>query len=234
MVIKTKKCKTDNKCFIYPYNKQMAYISSWDDGGNELSFLKIIQLLRENKIKIPLTLFIHSGSINESNIDIYKFILSSKLHTIESHSINHKNNPNIPNEYIESQKQIKKYFGKRYGNTYCYPFGIMPTKSKIKKIIKNKYISARSIKTGYVSKKELYKLRCIPIEKINEYDITNALKKNYTIITYGHGIEGISGWNPISVSDFNKHLKLLKKYENNIWFTTLPKFIRFLRKTKQL
>ncbi|GAG85299.1 unnamed protein product, partial [marine sediment metagenome] len=190
--------------FTYPYNKKMAYISSWDDTNNINSFLRIIELYDHFNLEIPLTIFLNTEELNDDNIAKYKYLLAkSKVkHTIESHSVNHPKNPNNIREYIQSQRKIRKIFGQNYAKTYCYPFGIISKKYEIKNLIKKTYIAARTTKNGYVHRRNLYDLHCLAIEDINQSHIIYAINGGKTIITYGHGIKGIGGWNPINENDF--------------------------------
>ncbi len=225
----------DNETFCFPNKKKMAYISSWDDTKNINSFLYIIDICKQLNLQIPLTMFLNTNGLNKMNIIKYKSILTDKIqHVIESHSVSHPENPDTDIEYTKSQEIIRDIFGLKYAKTYCYPYGTISNKSKIKDIIKNTYIGARTTKTGYFNKKDMYDLPCIPIEKINENNIIKAINNNKAIITYGHGIKGISGWNPIDKTLFESHLNILSKYKDDIWFTTLPEFIEYLTNTKQI
>ena len=221
------------KGFTYPNNKKAAYISSWDDTSNISSFEKIANIT--NPKNIPLTLFISTKHLNDSNINRYKKLLRNN-NVIESHTVSHvKSKYNDNSEYIESQKQIQQLFGNKYGKTICYPFGKYPSNKETQNIINKIYLAGRSIKYGCMKKdSNLYRLPVIPIEKMNTDIIEEAILNNYTIITYGHGIKGIGGWIPIEEDKFKCHIKELCKYKNDIWFTTLPELMLYLKRTKQI
>ena len=50
----------DSKNFIFPYNKKMAYISSWDDVCNIKSFYKILDLSKESNLNIHFNVIYRS------------------------------------------------------------------------------------------------------------------------------------------------------------------------------
>ena len=228
--------------YNYPDGKKMAYISTWDDTQNIESYIRIDKLCKEMNLAIPLTLNVSSAPTDQYGIDLtqdvinkYKVLLNEPIgHTVESHSVSHPRDSENPEEYTQSQKTLKRIFGNQYAKTYCFPYGKDPLKQSTIDIVKKHYIAARDIDRGYFNSNQLYSLHCFPIEEITESDIKTAIDGNKTLITYGHGITEIGGWNPISEKDFIKHLKILKKYESDIWFVTLPKFIEYLRDTNQL
>jgi len=241
--INRKEEKYSSKIKFPNRNIKMAYISTWDDTQNIDSYIRIDKLCKERNLAMPLTLFISSapkccGSVLQLTpevIDKYKTLLNGPVkHTIESHGVTHSGDPHIPHEYIQSQKDLRKIFGEQYAKTFCFPFGNDPNKKNIINILKKHYLAARDVDKGFVDIKKLYDLDCFQVEKIEEKHIKKAIKHNYAMISYGHGIKEIGGWNPISEKDFIKHLKILKKYESNIWFVTLPDFIEFLKKSGQI
>jgi hypothetical protein len=224
--------KLKNKGFIFPNNKRMVYISSWDDEDNYKTMNRIILLTKKINLKLPLTIFAHTKPMTYER---WVNVINNKIHSIESHSESHPDNPDNAKEYIDSQKKIKELFGKSHGLSYAYPHGLPSKKKKIINLIKKLYISARGTKIGYFKKGDnIYNLNGFPIEKVNYSNLKTAMDYNLVLITYGHGIKGISGWNPIPENKFIEHLKLLKKYESQIWFVTLSNLIKYLKKTKQI
>lgn len=220
-----------------PNNKKVVYISTWDDIYNIESFKIISNMF--NKHNIPITMYIQTGPLNEEYIKEYNKIIDPTLNNnvqniIGSHTISHDSASDDPKEYIDSQKIIKKIFGEKHGNTLSYPYGHINNNTNIKNIIKNTYIAARNfdINDNYVNllKTELFNLPKYRIENVNNSVIQNAIKNNYGIITCGHGIEGIGGWNPISQEKLEKHIKELLQYKDDIWFTTLSEFVKYIKK----
>jgi len=182
---------------------------------------------------------------NKDNyIEKYKSLLKDSNHTIESHSITHlwpvtylgkRGGISESFEYIESQKMIRDIFGSNYAKTLCYPKGQIPSNTNIKKIIKQNYIAARSGRRGFFKKgDDLMVLKCYPIEKVKDKIIRTAIQKGYVLITYGHGIKGIGGWHPIGRTRLLEVFGSLYNYKSDIWFTTLPTLIEYLKKTKQI
>lgn len=225
--------------FILPNNFKTVYISSWDD-NNIKSFEYLNNYINKINSKVLLTLFVPSNHILPDHIDRFKNILKNG-HTIESHSINHDfKKLEDKDEYIESKNKLIELFGKDYSSCYCYPFGTIPTTSDTHITIQSKYTCARSVKYGKISNKNylsdnLYELPCIPIEDKNINNIIlDSINNNNIIITYGHGIKDIGGWNPVELNHLQNHFSFLKKYEKDIWFTTLPKLIKYLQKTNQI
>lgn len=45
----------------------MAYISTWDDLGNIDSYLEVIKICKDEKLNLPLTLFINTKNLNNVN-----------------------------------------------------------------------------------------------------------------------------------------------------------------------
>lgn len=152
-----------SKKFIFPNNKKMAYISTWDDVHNIDSF---IEISKKAKLDIPLTLFIEIFNLfNSDYIEKYKQFITDSNHTIESHSVTHCNynnndylglggGPDKPFEYITSQKIIKQIFGNEYANTFSYPHGLLPSKDSIRDIIK-KHIQVLELLIVDFLKKEM-------------------------------------------------------------------------------
>lgn len=227
----------------------MAYVSTWDDawGQNIKSFENILELAIKEELKIPLTLFI-STNYKTKNISQYKQIIKNNESKIESHSKTHicctktgidYSKLNKEDEYIESQNKIKRDFGKKHGNAYAFPYG--ETKNinpETWKLIKDKYRGARGINRGYFNKSsDIYN---IPVKwlgskyQIQNTDVEMAIKKGYAIITFGHGIKGISGFLAVKKEYLVNHFKFLKKNEKNIWFTTFSELIIYLKDTKQI
>ncbi len=141
----------------------------------------------------------------------------------------HPSNPNNDTEYIQSQLDIQRLFGGKYGTTYAYPYGHIPDNMTT---VRNTYLAARTCEFGFVNSTDMHLLNSMPIEKLKEKDIIEAINNNYALITIGHGLD--DGWRPISVKNYKKHLSFLKKHSNKIWFTTLPDFILYLKSTKQI
>ena len=207
--------------------------------------LKYQKYQRRQKLDIPLTLFIEIFNLfNNDYIEKYKQFITGSNHTIESHSVTHCNYNN--NDYlglvqinhliyITSQKIIKQIFGNEYANTFSYPHGLKPSKDSIKEIIKKTYLGARTINSGFFKKgDDPIFLKSIPIEMIKINHIQTAIDNGYVIITYGHGIKGIGGCNPIESNKLLTHFKFLKFKESDIWFTTLPELMKYLKATNQL
>ena len=210
----------------------MAYISSWDDEGNYKSMNEIILLNKKLNLKLPLTIFAHTKPMT---YDRWRNVINNKIHNIESHSESHPDNPDNSKEYINSQKKIKNLFGSNHGLSYAYPHGMPSKKKEIINLIKKLYISARGTSIGYFKKgDDIYNLKGFPIEKVSHSNLEIAINYNLVLITYGHGIKGISGWNPIPKEKLIAHFKLLKQYEKSIWFVTLSDLIKYLKKTKQI
>ena len=210
--------------FKYPNKKQMAYISTWDDYHNIDDYITLSNM---NKDLIPLTMFIDTMNLNEEYIAKLNTLIP--FNTIESHSITHPGNPNNDTEYIHSQIQIQRLFGERYGTTYAYPYGNIPTNMSV---VRETYLAARTCEYGFVNSTDMHLLNSMPIEKLKEGDIDEAINNNYALITIGHGLD--DGWRPISVANYKKHLNYLKKHAGKIWFTTLPEFVSHLQITGQI
>jgi hypothetical protein len=233
--------------FTFPPPYKMAYVSTWDDGTNILSFENIENIITKKELKIPLTLFIETNAItNNKNYKKRYKKLVQKGNYIGSHSLSHfcKNKKceidlikidTDEKEYTQSKKIIQNIFGNYHGNVYAYPFGKKPKNEGIQKIIRENYICSRYIKTGFFTKgSDLNYIPVIYIENIKEKDIIKSIKNNYAIITLGHGIEPNGGYNPVQKKVFTSHLETLKKYKNDIWFTNLYDLIKYLKDTKQI
>ena len=210
--------------FTYPNELKMAYISTWDDIHNVDDYLKLSKI---NEGLVPLTMFIDTMNLDEEYIAKLNTLIP--FNTIESHSITHPLNPNNDTEYIQSQIDIQRLFGQQYGTTYAYPYGNIPDNMTT---VRQTYLAARTCEEGFVNSTDMHLLNSMPIEKLKEKDIIEAINNNYALITIGHGLD--DGWRPISVKNYKKHLTYLNKYANKIWFTTLPEFVSYLRSTKQI
>jgi len=233
--------------FTFPNNKKIAYISTWDDVSNIDSFIEISKISKKANLDLPLTLFIEVYKLfNYDYIQKYKKFITNTNHTIESHSVTHCNynnndylglggGPDKAFEYITSQKIIKQIFGNKYANTFSYPHGLKPSKDSIKEIIKKTYVGARTSDYGFFKKGDnpIF-LKTIPIETITNNDIQTAIDNRYIVITNGHGIKDIGGYNPIESNKLLAHFKFLKFKESDIWFTTLPEVMKYLKDTNQL
>lgn len=210
--------------FTYPNGKQMAYVSTWDDYHNINDYIKLSEL---NEGLVPLTMFIDTINLDEEYIAKLNTLIP--FNTIESHSMTHPLNPNNDTEYIQSQIDIQRLFGQKYATTYAYPYGNIPDNMTT---VRKTYLAARTCEYGFVNSTDMHLLNSLPIEKLEEEDIIEAINNNYALITIGHGLD--DGWRPISVKNYKKHLSYLKKHSGKIWFTTLPEFVSYLHSTKQI
>jgi len=210
--------------FTYPNEKQMAYVSTWDDYHNIDDYIKLSKM---NKGLVPLSMFIDTMNLDEEYIAKLNTLIP--FNTIESHSITHPLNPNNDTEYIQSQKDIQRLFGQKYGTTYAYPYGNIPDNMTT---VRQTYLAARTCEYGFVNSTDMHLLNSMPIEELKENDIVEAINNNYALITIGHGLD--QGWRPISVKNYKKHIRYLKKHSDKIWFTTLPEFVSYLRSTGQI
>ena len=53
------------------------------------------------------------------------------------------------------------------------------------------------------------------------------------MVTYGHGIRGIGGWNPVGLSKFKAHVQEIAQHKDDIWFTSFANLVSYLRDTNQ-
>ena len=81
---------------------------------------------------------------------------------------------------------------------------------------------------------DIYDIPTIPIKKMNNKIVEKAIDEGLVMLPYGHGIEGVSGFNPINRERFANHVKSLMYYKKDIWFTTFKQLILYLRKTGQI
>lgn len=210
--------------FTYPNEKQMAYVSTWDDYHNIDDFIKLSEM---NEGLVPLTMFIDTMKLDKEYIAKLNTLIP--FNTIESHSFSHPLDPNNETEYIQSQIDIQRLFGQQYGTIYAYPYGNIPDNMTT---VRKTYLAARTCEYGFVNTTDMHLLNSMPIEKLKEQDIIEAINNNYALITIGHGLE--DGWRPISVKNYKTHFSYLKKHSGKIWFTTLPDFVSYLHSTKQI
>ncbi len=141
----------------------------------------------------------------------------------------------VPDEYTVSQRYIQDTFGCAHGTTLTYPHGKTPTTAEIRNLVAQHYTAARSTSQGlFTPKSDLYKLPCIIIEGMSRQHIEKAVASGAVLIAYGHGVQGFSGWNPVPQYRLRQHIQDLKALRDDIWFTTLPEVVAYLRQTKQV
>ncbi len=68
--------------FTYPNEKQMSYVSTWDDYHNIDDFIKLSEL---NEGLVPLTMFIDTIKLDKKYIAKLNTLIP--FNTIESHSV---------------------------------------------------------------------------------------------------------------------------------------------------
>ena len=218
----------------------MAYVSTWDDTGNILSHLELVKMMKEEfSLQFPLTTFVNSGHFNASRIDAFKRLLSRGAgDRLESHTVNHNHLDKI-DPYIEDQAWIRKTFGCEHASTLSYPHGHIPTSRATRIHLRTMYQGARTIAFGLydqTSHDEMY-LPCVEIQSVTREILDKAMLRGAAVITYGHGISGgdwASGWHPVHLDKMRRHLKDLSVLRDQIWFTTLPELLSYLRKTGQI
>lgn len=232
--------------FYFPNGKKMAYVSTWDDNKNIESLEFIVGLQEKLDLKFPLTLFAFSGFDVEGQVSKMKELTNRGIgDRIECHTTNHhkdgdkwnqKHVRNSVEEYIGNQKWIRTTFGCEHGSILSYPHGAPPSTSETIRRIKSAYLAARTTKQGLfvdASQNEMM-MPCTAIESISKASLFNAMKKSGVMITYGHGVRGISGWNPVDPGKLRQHFEDLKANRDDIWFTTLDNVMTFLRMTLQI
>src|ERR1035437_3705369 len=136
--------------FIAPvYNFKESILSITFDDGTPVQFIKAVPLLNERNI--PATFYIVTYALQDSG---FRNLVNSAYlahHEIGSHTVNHYNltkldSTSIEIELLQSQKSINAMFGKKYCQTFAYPFGIY--NDSVVQITKKYYLAARSLIGG--------------------------------------------------------------------------------------
>lgn len=225
--------------FSFPHGKRMAYVSSWDDTGNIHSMHLIARLQLLEGITFPLTINAQTIALSNATVAEYRRLLCRGVgDRVESHTWSHiegGHDPiNDPREYVLSQRAIQRAFGCEHGTTLTYPRGHVPESRGTKNLISHLYAAGRSTQHGlFRADADIFALPCIAVEDITPVDIERAMAAGAVLISYGHGVEG-SGWRPIPQARLLQHMRHLKDYSSDIWFTTLPEVVAHLRSTGQL
>ncbi len=227
------------KPFAFPGGKRMAYVSSWDDAGNIPSMHLIARLQKEHDIHFPLTINVQTSALKNATVAEYHRLLCRQAgDRLESHTVSHiegDNDPiNDPKEYILSQRIIQNTFGCEHGTTLTYPRGSVPKSVGTRNLIAHLYTAARSTEEGlFDANSDLFALPCLAVEDITLTDIKRAADTGAVLISYGHGVEG-QGWRPVPQAQLLQHMQNLKEMRQDIWFTTLPEVVEYLRRSGQL
>ena len=222
--------------FTFPGGKRAAYVSTWDDTVNLPSVQKVCEVFAQAGLEgVPVTLFCDTDLLTPATVAA----LPTNV-VVGSHTRTHPWGGFVSisdRELRGSQAKIQRLLGSNHGRTFCFPHGQFPVThlgDATNKTIEDTYLGARTTQKGFVDSKDgPYRVRCLKIETIESPNIHTWLQGGRAMVTYGHGIRGIGGWNPVGLSKFKAHVQEIARHKDNIWFTSFSGLVTYLKDTNQ-
>lgn len=216
--------------------KESAVSLTFDDGYIN-QFTVGLPLLIERKL--PATFYIVTKGIDEINEAVTKSELNG--YEIGSHTVNHRdlvllNKASVDSELIYSQADIKKYFGRNAGLTFCYPWGEF--NNSVKLDVKNFYLAARATDVGYNSFYSIDRFALkmqdfhekAKVSQVNSW-VDYAIRNKLWLIEMIHGING-QGYSPVNADSLKSHLDYIKTAKDKIWCATVADVIKYIDEYK--